>query len=218
MHFHSPCEKRLKQKRLHKFIRKFFKVLHFAVENSLVIRDGPLGVVGNVRLVCIQALRVVNLLIVDVHVNIEKKWVQYVVFKSNEKSWILFLLFPYIIRLCFFFVFCVCFSSIVGFVTTTLDEFQFQGQVDLSQFKVLVQLRLKFKLYAVFFKWGTRINFLFVCWQDIVNYCDFPSKFSRTYHKTLVPKRSRSDFWEMFVKMTLRDWLDFFLCLLDLYC
>ena len=41
--------------------------------------------------------------------------------------------------------------------------------------------------------------------QDIVNYWDFPSKTSRNCHKRLVPKFTRHDWWEVFVKMSLRD-------------
>ena len=48
--------------------------------------------------------------------------------------------------------------------------------------------------------------------QDIVNNWDFPSKISRHFHKRLVPKNTRHDQREMFVKMSLRDRLD---CLVD---
>ena len=43
-----------------------------AVRNSLVFSDGSLEVVGNVRFVRIQSIRVVNLLIVDIQFNIVK--------------------------------------------------------------------------------------------------------------------------------------------------
>ena len=72
-HFHSPCEKRFRQRRFHNFIKKIFIVVPLAVQNSLLFKDGSLEVVGNVRFVRIQSIRVVNLLIVDVHFNIGKK-------------------------------------------------------------------------------------------------------------------------------------------------
>ena len=104
------------------------------------------------------------------------------------------------------------FFGIVSFVTTTLDKFQFQSQVRLSQIKVIVPIRLKFKLYAVFIKWGSRIDFLFMGRLDIVNYWDFPSKIFRHCHKRLVPKIVSHDQREMFVKTSLRDRL---ICFVD---
>ena len=68
--FHSPCEKRFRQRRFHNFIKKFFIVVPLAVQNPLVFKDGSLEVVGNVRGLRIQSIRVVNLLFVDVHFNI----------------------------------------------------------------------------------------------------------------------------------------------------
>ena len=52
------------------FILFVKKVVPFAVQISLVFRDCPLEIVGNVRFVRIESNRVVNLLIVDVHFNI----------------------------------------------------------------------------------------------------------------------------------------------------
>ena len=69
--FHSSCEKRFRQSRFHTFIRKFVIVAPLAKQNSLVFKDG-IEVVGNLRFVRIQSIRVVNLLIVDVHLNIGK--------------------------------------------------------------------------------------------------------------------------------------------------
>ena len=129
------------------------------MQNSLVLRDGSLEVVGNLRFVRIQSIRVVNLLIVDVHFNIGKKWVQYVVYMSNEKNWSLFLRRLFLFCFCFFFVFFFHFFGIVSFVTTTPDKIQFQSQVRLSQINVKFPIRLKFKLYAVFIEWGIRIDF-----------------------------------------------------------
>ena len=83
----------------------------------------------------------------------------------------------------------------------------------LSQIKVIVPTRLKFKLYAIFLKRGSRINFLFMRGQDIVNIWDFPSKISRHCHKRLVPKIVVwHDQREKFLKMSLRDQLG---CLVD---
>ena len=124
---------------------------------------------------------------------------------SNERNWIVFLGRLFLFCFCLFFVFLFYLFGIVSFVTTTLDKFQFQSQVRLSQINVIVSIRLKFKFYAVFIKWGCRIDFSFMGRQDIVNYWDFPSKISRNYHKRLVPKITRHDQWEMFVKISLRE-------------
>ena len=71
-HFQCPCDKIFRQRSFHYFIRKLFIVVPLEVQNSLVFRDGSLEVVGNVRFARIQSIRVVNLLIVDVHFNIGK--------------------------------------------------------------------------------------------------------------------------------------------------
>ena len=95
------------------------------------------------------------------------------------------------------------FFGFVSFVTTTPDKFKFRSQIRLSQINVMVPIRLKFKRYANFIEWGSRIDFLFMGWQDIVNYWDFPYKISRNCHKSLEPKITRHDKWEMIVKMSL---------------
>ena len=97
------------------------------------------------------------------------------------------------------------FFAIVRFITTTPDIFQFQSQACLSKINVIVPMRLKFELYAVFIEWGSRIDFLFMGRQDIVNYWDFPSKISRNCHNRLLPKNTRYEYWEMFVKMSFRE-------------
>ena len=71
-HFHSPCEKRVRQRRLHSAVMKFFIVVPLARQNSLVFKDGPIEVVGNAKLVRIQPIRVVKLLIVYVQFNFGK--------------------------------------------------------------------------------------------------------------------------------------------------
>ena len=80
----------------------------------------------------------------------------------------------------------------------------------MSQINVVAPIRLKFNFLAVFIEWSSRIDFLFIRRQNIVNYWDFPSKISRNCHKRLVPKFTRHYFWEMFVEMSLRDGLTCF--------
>ena len=80
----------------------------------------------------------------------------------------------------------------------------------LSQINVIIQIRLKIKLWAVFINWGSRINFLFVGQQDIVNNKNFPSTISRNYHKRLLPKITWQDQSEKFLKMFLWDRLVYF--------
>ena len=161
------------------------------MQTSLVFIDGSLEVVGNIRFVLIQSIRVVNLLVVNVNFNIGKNWMQIVVYMSNERNWNVFLRSLFLFCFCFFFVFLFYFFSIESFLTTTPDKFQFQSQVRLSQINVIIPMRLKFKLYAVFIEWGCRIDFLILGRQDIVNYWDIPSKTSG--NKRLVPKITRHD-------------------------
>ena len=53
-------KKVFRQRCFHKLIRKFFIVVPFAMQNYLVFKDGSLEVVGNVRLVRIQSIWIVN--------------------------------------------------------------------------------------------------------------------------------------------------------------
>ena len=150
-------------------------------------------------LVGIQSLRVANVLIVDVNFNTGNYSVQIVVYKSNERNWSPWLLLfrrrrRFQIHFCFIFVLFSIFFVSVSFVTTSLDSFSFQSQVRLSQINIIVLIRLKFKLYAVFIERGNRINFLFVGRQDIANYWDFPSKISINCQKRLVTKVARHDY------------------------
>ena len=124
---------------------------------------------------------------------------------SNERKWSVFLCRLFLFHFCFFFVLLFYFFAIVSFVTATADKIQFQNPVRLSQINVIVPIRLKFKLYAVFIKWGSSLDFSFMGRQDIVNCWDFPSKISRKCHKRLVPKITRHDYWEMFVRTSPRD-------------
>ena len=127
----------------------------------------------------------------------------------------------------FFFVICSCFSgnnrrifvllflflTLVCIVTTSFDNTELQCQRRPSQINVIVPIRFKIKLYAVFIKLGSRINFLFMRGQDIVNNWDSLSKISRYFYKKLVPSIVVwHDQREMFAKMSLRDQLD---CLVD---
>ena len=148
-HFYSPCEKGLRHGCVHNFIKAFLKVIPFTIPNPFVFSDGSLEVVWNVRFVHKQSIRVVNLLIVDVHLNIGKNCMQNVVYMSNERNWsilhlLLCLRFPRFSG--FFFVLFFYFFGFVSFVTTNLDTFQFQRQVRLSQMNAVVPIRLKVKL------------------------------------------------------------------------
>ena len=104
-----------RQKRFQNFIRKFFLVVLLAVQNSFLFRDGSLEVVGNKRFVRIQSIRVVNLLIVDVHFNIGRR-VQNVLYKSNKSNWGVFL--------CFLFLFCFCLFFLFLFLLLYYCEFR----------------------------------------------------------------------------------------------
>ena len=126
---------------------------------------------------------------------------------SNERNWCLLLRRLFLIGFRLFFVLLFYFFANISFVTNTPDKFQFENQVRLSEINVRVPIRLKFKLYVVFIKWGTMIDFLFKGRRDIVNYWDFPSKISGNCHKMLVPKITRHDWWKVVVKMSLRDQL-----------
>ena len=194
-------------------LRILFIVIAFTMQNILVFRDGCLKVVWNVRLVCIESIGNVNLLFVNVHFNIWENWMHYFDYIGNSSNFF-FLFFTFswfseynrlIIVLLFLFLTLVC------LVTTSFDKFELQCQK--RHINVIVPIRLQFKLYAVFIKWSSWINFLFMRRQDIVNNWDFPSKISRHCHKRLVPK---SVVWhdrrEMFAKRSLRDELD---CVVD---
>ena len=182
-----------------------FIVLAFTTQNSLVFRDGCLKDVWNVRIVCIKSIGIVNLLIVNVHFNIWKNWMHYVVYIGNSSYFFVISCFSGNNRLIFVLLFSL---TLVCIVTTSFDKFELLCQKRLSQIYVILPMRLKFKLYAVFIKSGSWINFLFMPEQDVVKFWDFPSKISRHYHKRLVPKFVWHDQREMFVKMSLRDRLD----------
>ena len=144
----------------------------------------------------IQSIRVVTPLIVDVLFNIGKNWVQNIFYMSNERDRCLLLLLSrrFLIRSCLFVLLFSYFSDFETFVTTSTEKYQFQSQVRLSQINIIVPIRSRIKLNAVFMKWGSSsINLMFVGRQDIVNYWGFPSKNSKNGHKRLVPKTARHD-------------------------
>ena len=55
-HFHSSCGKGFGQERAHNLILSFLKVNPFAMQSSLVLRDGSFEVVGRVRHMHIQPI------------------------------------------------------------------------------------------------------------------------------------------------------------------
>ena len=194
------------------------------MQNSLVFRDVCFKFGWNVRLVCIESIRTVILLIVNVHFNILKFWLQYVVYVGNSSY------FSFIVCSCFsennrvIFVLLFLFLTFVCLITTSFDKFEFQWQKRLSEISVIVLISLNFKLFAVFIKCGSRLKFLFMPGQYIVNNWDFLSKICTHCRKRLVPKVVWHDQREMFVKMSFSDQLDclvdfqriFLLCLLPL--
>ena len=191
-------------------LRILFKVLAFTMQNSLVIKDGCLKVVWNVRFVCIESIAAVNLLIVNVRFNFWKYRMHYNVYIGNSSYFFLFffVIASYSENNRPIFVLLFLFLTLVCILATSFDKFELQCQKRLSQIKVKVPIRFKFKLYVVFLKWSLWKNFLFMRGQDIVNNWDFLSKISRYCHKRLVPKNTRHDQRELFVKMTPRDRLD----------
>ena len=130
-----------------------FLVIAFTIQNSLVFSDGSLKVVWKVRLVFIESIGVVNLLIVNVHFHIWKYWMQYFAYIGNSSYFFFFFFF---VKACFsvnnrlIFVLLFLFFTLVCIVTTSFDKFELQCQKRLSQINVVVPIRLKFKLYAVF--------------------------------------------------------------------
>ena len=102
---------------------------------------------------------------------------------SNERDWSLIFHRLFLFYFGFFFVLFFYFFGIVSFVTTTPDKFQFQSQVRLSQTNVIDSIPIKFKLYAVFIECGSRVDFLFMGQQGIVNYGDFPPRVPETATK-----------------------------------
>ena len=94
----------------------------------------------------------------------------------------------------------------IGTVSTTLEQFQFQRKVWLSQINV-ISIPLKFKLYAVLINWGSSINFKFVGRQDTVNYWDFTNKILKNCQINFILKTVRHDQSETFAKISFRGQL-----------
>ena len=73
MYFHNP-------------VITFFKDVPFAVQNSLVFKNGPLENVGRVQFARINSIRAVNSLIVEVELNSGERWMQPVDYMNKPKT------------------------------------------------------------------------------------------------------------------------------------
>ena len=96
--------KRVKIRVRHIFVTKIFILMRYAVKSSLVVRDGSLKVVGKVRLLCKQSIRVLNSLNIDVHHKIEKKRMQKILWENSQSNWffLIWCSFPCFVLLFFF--------------------------------------------------------------------------------------------------------------------
>ena len=136
-------------------IRRFFKVRGFAVQKYLLHRDSPLELAENVGLVNKISIRIVYLLIVDLHNNIRKNWMKTVVHKNTQRNWRVVLslssccvspasaVFSWFFLVLFFNV-----NHLVVFITMTVDQLHIQNQVSLSQTVVAVPIHSNFKTDA----------------------------------------------------------------------
>ena len=133
-------------------------VKHFAVKNSLDIRDGSSEVFGNVWLFSIESICFVKMLNVKYTSKIEKKmlftWITRVVGVSSYT----FPSSPVFLNssLCSLFNFIGFLGSIM---TITSDKKSNSQPKNLSQINVKIRTCLKFHLYAYLFEWGGRIKF-----------------------------------------------------------
>ena len=113
-----------------------------------------------------------------------KKMIATCCLHEQERSLVfLLLLFRLLISYCLFFVLLVNFFAIGSLITTTLDKFQFQSQVRLSQIILVIAIRLNVTLYAVFIEWGrTMYSFL---WVDKIlsTFGTSPARFQETATK-----------------------------------
>ena len=89
--FLSPFDRRFGKGSVHYLIKGFFLVLLFAVQNSLVLRDGSLEVFGKIKRVRIQSIGVVDELSVDVHLIYRKIWMWNTFIMSIQWNWRVFL-------------------------------------------------------------------------------------------------------------------------------
>ena len=67
-------------------IRMFSLDIPLLVQNSLVLKDDSIQIVGNVRIVGMKSVSIVNLLVVDVHLNVENICMQIVLSKSKKST------------------------------------------------------------------------------------------------------------------------------------
>ena len=154
----------------------------YTKQNSLVFRDSCLKVVWNVLLVCIESFGIVNLLIVNVHFLIWNYWMNYVVYIGNSSYFFFFVIACSGKNNRLIFVFLFLFLTLVCIATTSFDKVELQCQKRLSQINVIVPIRLKFKLYALFIKWSNWIKFLFM-YRTSSTVGTFPSWFLDTATK-----------------------------------
>ena len=105
-----------------------------------------LEVVGNVKLGHKESDWIVDLLVAQVFFNTGKHWVQNVVYMNNERNWSLFFLLLFLFCFYFYSLFVLFFFRIVNFMTKTLDNFQFQSLVRVSQFTI----RSEFNFFCSF--------------------------------------------------------------------
>ena len=133
--FSLSLSKKSREKRFYNFIKKFFIVVPLQYKTLFCFKDSLVEVVGKVKLVHMQSIRVVSLMIVDLHFNIGHNWVQNCIQLSNERNWSLLLFLCFLIHFCIFLALFLVFSGIVYFVTTTNKKFQFQSEARQSQIK-----------------------------------------------------------------------------------
>ena len=110
----------------------------------------------------IQSIRVLNLLNVDVHLNIGKNWLEKVVHMSTQRNRSILLMLRFLRFYNLFQFFLLLFFNVFGIVimvNQTLDQLQFQSRASLSQIKVRIPIRLKFKLCAASIEWSSQRMF-----------------------------------------------------------
>ena len=152
-------------------IRQFFRVMFFfALQKFFVFKDGSVEIARKVRFLNIESKRTINLLVADVDLNFGENWMQKVVNRENEGIGVYssnsfsagasFKTFFVLFQLLFF---------VVIFVTTTVDQLQFEGQKSPFWTTWVVAFLPKFKInraFNLFIEWGYGINFLAVGEQD----------------------------------------------------
>ena len=165
-----------------------------AVQNSLIFRDGSLEFVWTVTFLRIKSIWIVTMLIVDLHVNIGKNWVQNVVYMNSEMNWNLLLL---LLR---FYIHFNHFSQLL-FLLLCLCKFPnhdpWQKSVSKRSTSVSNQRNssdpFETQTLCSFHRLRYSDRFLVQGRQDIGNYWDFPAKVPGNCHERLVPKITRHD-------------------------